>query len=464
MPTTTSLPVQDLKLDLKNFRTVPQGTEGNAIAALVSIKPDWFWALMESLLADGYHPTENILVLAGGKSGTDYEVKEGNRRIAALKLIHGYARPNTFTIPSHIQDQIAKLTDAWKNANRIVPCAVYQQNEAAAVDRIVNLTHGKGEKAGRDPWGALPRARHNRDVNGASEPGLDLLESYLKRGQNITPAQKQRWAGEYNLSIADEAIKRLAPRIGLGSARDLADKYPKTKYRDALEQILHNIGSGLLGFEEVRSADFAVALGIPATAAQTGTTATQSGGGQSATSASGAQSSTATGTSAKSGSMKRRAVGINDPRAVSRTLRKFQPLGNNREKVVTLLDEAKTLNVFKHPHAFCFLLRSMFELSAKAYCTDHLKSGGPKMTKATGEEKHLADALRDITKHLTKNNTDKVMVKALHGAMTDLGRPNGLLSVTSMNQLIHHPQFVIDGNSVSTVFANVFPLLEAMNS
>jgi len=36
--------------------------------------------------------------------------------------------------------------------------------------------------------------------------------------------------------------------------------------------------------------------------------------------------------------------------------------------------------------------------------------------------------------------------------------------VTSMNQLIHHQKFVVDGRSVSTVFANIFPLLEAMNS
>jgi hypothetical protein len=74
------------------------------------------------------------------------------------------------------------------------------------------------------------------------------------------------------------------------------------------------------------------------------------------------------------------------------------------------------------------------------------------------------DVLRDITRHLTNNNKDKVMVKALHGAMTALGTPTSLLSVTSMNQLIHNPKFSVDGASVSTVFANVFPLLEAMNS
>ena len=140
------------------------------------------------------------------------------------------------------------------------------------------------------------------------------------------------------------------------------------------------------------------------------------------------------------------------------------PVGNNREKVVKLLNEAKTLSAGRYPLAFCFLLRSMFEISAKAFCKDYAKSGGPSMSKAGGEDRQLVDVLRDITKYLTKNNKDKVMVRALHGALTDLANPAGLLSVTSMNQLIHHPKFVIDGRSVSTVFANIFPLLEAMNS
>jgi hypothetical protein len=458
MPTPTSLSVQELKLDLKNFRTVPQSTEANAISALISINPDWFWALTESLLADGYHLTENILVLAGGKKGTDMEVREGNRRIAALKLIHGYARRTALIVPAHIEAAIANLSDDWKNANRLVPCALYQQNEAAAVDRIVQLTHGKGEKAGRDPWSAVPRARHNRDRNGGSEPGLDLLEKYLKHGQNITPSQKQRWAGEYNLSVLDEATKRLAPRIGLSSSRELADSYPKLKHRAALEKVLHDIGSEMVGFEQVRSADFAVTDGIPAPANQA-RAITKSTGGQRGTS-----TGTQSGTPASQGAAKRKAVSIDDPRAVSRALRKFAPVGNNREKVVKLLDEAQSLNVDKYPLAFCFLLRSMFEISAKAFCQDHAKSGGPSSTKPNGEDRKLADVLRDITKHLTKNNTDKVMVKALHGAMTDLGNPNGILSVTSMNQLVHHPKFVIDGRSVSTAFANIFPLLEAMNS
>ena len=70
MPTTNLLSVKQLKLDLNNFRTVPQKNEISAVHAMISINPDWFWALMESLLADGYHPTENIIVLKSGKGGS----------------------------------------------------------------------------------------------------------------------------------------------------------------------------------------------------------------------------------------------------------------------------------------------------------------------------------------------------------------------------------------------------------
>ena len=84
MATTKTLPVKELRLDLRNFRTVPQTSEIKALHTMISINPERFWALMESLLDTGYLPTENIIVLKD-KKGV-YHVKEGNRRIGALKL------------------------------------------------------------------------------------------------------------------------------------------------------------------------------------------------------------------------------------------------------------------------------------------------------------------------------------------------------------------------------------------
>jgi len=105
----------------------------------------------------------------------------------------------------------------------------------------------------------------------------------------------------------------------------------------------------------------------------------------------------------------------------------------------------------------------MFELSAKCYCDDNKATGGPSAQKADGSDRNLVDVLRDITQHITKNGTDKALVKELHGAMAELAKSEGFLSVTSMNQLVHNKKFTVDETHISTLFNNIFPLLEAMN-
>ncbi len=458
MPKMEAVPVKTLALDLANFRTVRQTDELAAVEAMISTSPDRFWALTDSLLRDGYLPTENIIVLRAGTNGLT--VKEGNRRIAALKLIHGLLPANKLSVPDEIAQRIGEVTSAWRRANKTAPCTIYDAADAAIVDRIVTLAHGKGEKASRDQWNAVARARHNREENGASEPALDLLEKYLQHGKNLTPTQAARWAGNYPLSVLAEAMKRLAPRIGLKSSPALADHYPNIKYRDALEAILHDIGLVRLGFDNIRSKELDFAVGIPAATKPSSSTASGSTG-----SGSSGPANTAGGTSGGAGSKpsappKPKAVSITDPKGVRKILREFEPRGKNREKVVTLKDEAKRLDIVKTPIAFCFLLRSMFEISAKAYCKDHALS----IKKISGQEKSLADLLRDITKHLTGNNADKEMTKALHGAIAELASTDSFLSVTSMNQLVHNPKFSVTPSHVATLFGNVFPLLEAMNN
>lgn len=454
MPETKSLAVKNLALDLRNYRTIPQLSEESALAAMVSTSPDRFWALTESLLRDGYLPTESIIVLHSGRGSRSLTVKEGNRRIAALKLIHRLFPSNVVDVPDNIAAQIKELPKEWRKNNATVPCTIYPASDAATVDRIVTLAHGKGEKAGRDQWNAIARARHNRDVNLLSEPALDLLEKYLQQGLNITAQQKARWAGNYPLTVLAEAMKRLAPRIGAVSAPVLARDYPVVKHRDSLEAILRDIGQDRLGFESIRlkEVDFASAYGVPAATskpASKGAGSSPSGG--------------TAGTTAASGKAKSRvhpkALAITDPKTVRALLKDFEPKGKKREKVVTLRNEATKLDVVKTPLAFCFVLRSMFEISAKVFCAEH----GLSVTKAGGQDKQLVDVLRTVTTHLTKGQADKEMVKALHGAMTELAKSNGLLSVTSMNQLVHNPRFSIVPGDIAILFGNVFPLLEQMN-
>ena len=456
MPRAANLPIKQLQLDLRNFRTVPQANEEDAVDAMVSIRPGWFWPLMESLLDSEYLPIENILVLEGVDSDgkPTFTVKEGNRRVAALKIAHGLLNRSHLEVPANIESKLAVVSSGWRAATEEVPCIIYPASESDTVDRIVTLAHGKGQKAGRDNWTAVARARHSRDKSGANEPALDLLEAYLAGGKNREPQQAQQWAGEYPLTVLAEAMKRLAGRLGVDSARDLANRYPSIPHRNAVEAIAKDIGLKLLTFTEIRKPDkdFAVRYGIPPL----------SGGPKKKPGKKGGTGKTGTKTGAKKKGGKAPAASVRDPKAVKDTVRNFTPRGPDREKVVLLRDEMRSLVLKNNPLAFCFLLRSMFEISAKAYCGQHGPTGGLS-AKKKGRDRPLVDILQDITKHLTKNKSDKERTKQLHGAMTELARPEGLLSVTSMNQLVHNPKFSVTTGDVCQLFGNIFPLLEAMN-
>ena len=449
MPTVKYLAVERLELDLKNYRTTAQPNETKALHALVAIHQDRFWALTESLLDDGYHANENIIVLRRGKMSI--VTKEGNRRIAALKLILGLLKMPKDEIPSHIAAKIKTVSAQWKKDNSFVPCSIYAASEAETVERFVRLIHGKGEQAGRTPWEAVARARQNRDM-GNPEPGLDLLEKYLVKGTNLTADQAEEWAGAYHLTVLDEALPKIAARIGLASAQDVAKEYPDVQHRTALEQMLRDIGLGQLKFSDIRKKgeDFASSTySFPKPPPPVAPNPPPS------------SSPTPPPPPAPPKRLKKPAYALNDPRSVMRAVRAFKPRGNNREKVITLLDEARQLNLDRHAHSFCFLLRSMFEISGKAYCQDHA-ADGLSATNSSGD-RNLIDVLRDITNHLTKNKTDRPAMKRLHGPLTQLANPDGILSVTSLNQLIHNARFSVDGSHISTMFWNVFPLLEAMN-
>ncbi len=457
MGKTKQIKVADLHIDLTNYRTVHQPDEEHATNALISIHPSYFWALMESLLDDGYNPTENIVVLqVNGKP----VVKEGNRRTACLKLIHGITK--NVEVPTHIEDRIKKLSSHWKAENETIPCVVYAAKDAGFVDKLVARTHAKGEEAGRDPWNSVARARYARDHLKKSEPGLELLEAYLVKGKNLNPQQAERWSGDYPLTVLNEALQKLAPILKVKGAADLAASYP-TKNKKCFDGVLFDIGTATLGFKEIRESSqswvTAYGLAVPSPAGNPG-----GSGGSGGTGSAGGTGPTGGGSSGakgKGGSTK--AHPSNDPRSVRKKLSSFKVKGTGRDKIATLLNEIRTLKLETHPHAFCFLLRSLFELSAKAYCADHKKSGGPDSKKKDGLEKSLADLLRDIVNHLTNNGADKAKVKVLHGPMTELAKKDGLLSVTSMNQLVHHPSFSVSPPDICILFGNVFPLLEEMN-
>jgi len=468
MSKSKSLAVSDLSIDLQNYRHTPQKDEVGATNSLIAIKPEWFWALLDSLVEEGYQPTENIIVL---QSDDVLEVREGNRRTACLKIIHGLLPE--IDLPDDIVEKIKNLSADWKKENANVPCIVYDQSESPIVDRLVARIHGKSEKSGRDEWNSVARARLHRTTGQAGcEPGLDLLEKFLARAKNLTANQRERWSGDYSLTVLDEALKKAVPLLGDTSARELSSKYPASN-KQILENICLEVGTKDLTFPVLRAVSPPwhehFGLELPSSTSPEDKTKSESSSGNPSSPANNESLEDNDSKSASSSAPvntrgRNIALPIDDPKTVRRKIRNFKPRGEGREKIAAIRTEMMNLWVNHHPLAFCFLLRSAFEISAKAYCADHKASGGPSPQKSGGMDKNLAVLLGEIHKHMSKQGKDRAVAKKLHGAMTELGKPNGILSVTSLNQLIHSQSFSLSAKDICITFSNLFPFLEELNN
>ena len=96
-------------LDQTNPRFDPVEDESEAIAALCSTEQ--LIAIAESIAAEGLNPLELTAVTEirskDGASTGNYVVREGNRRVAALKLLKDPAKA-----PSKYQSSFSKLSSA----------------------------------------------------------------------------------------------------------------------------------------------------------------------------------------------------------------------------------------------------------------------------------------------------------------------------------------------------------------
>lgn len=104
--------------------------------------------IMQSISVQGFFSGEPLLVTKTGRDDGSYYVVEGNRRLAALKLLNGELEvPKKLTSISSIKDE-AKLSP------REVPCIIFPARED--ILRYLGFRHITGIKA----WGPLAKARY----------------------------------------------------------------------------------------------------------------------------------------------------------------------------------------------------------------------------------------------------------------------------------------------------------------
>lgn len=106
--------------------------------------------LMLSIGQQGYFPGEPLLAV---KNGNKYIVVEGNRRLAAVKLLNGDLLP-----PKRKSKGVAEIIDDTTHKPNKLPCIVYENRED--VLRYIGYRHITGVKE----WDSLSKAKYLKEL------------------------------------------------------------------------------------------------------------------------------------------------------------------------------------------------------------------------------------------------------------------------------------------------------------
>lgn len=481
-----SISVKSLKLDLNNFRALPQASEIDEVRILYYSAPEWFEGLLFSIAKDGYSSLESIGVL---EQNGKYIVLEGNRRVSIFKILLGIYSYEQLSLKmsKRAQDAIESITAQWKQENSKIPCIIFREYEESLLREIVRRTHGIDNKAARKTWESISKARESRDLQGNAEPELDLIEAILRRSARHSAEQEKSWLSNIKFSLFQEIAREISKRIKI-PVEDLRDRYVAKDLRphtiDVLEKLVVEIGMKRLKFNDIRreQGHFYTTLNLeeentalgyqyiqsPAVATITGSTehtappisdtATEVHTKPDSTEAPVSTSTSTTyaiptktkatkkDTSPMPGSVRHCGILISNLNVSN--------FPDSKDKLKILQKEMKLVNTDETPNALASLFRNILDLTFSEYCAKRNLnlSKNTLLDKIVAAHTHILNVAQD-RKSLERDLTQPF------AALTD---QHSCISTAALNVIVHRKASVASPGDLRLGIHRVMPLLKAI--
>ena len=177
MAKNVKLKLANLFLDLGNPRYEEQANQAEALNTIATAQGDKLLALLRDIIEHGLNPSEMLIVAPmeeeRGRGKNSYVVLEGNRRVAAMKLLRN---PNILR-DDKLKARYAKLHDKHKNDPKVpkqIECVVLKPEVARLW--IERKHEGELGGVGVVPWDSVQKTRFQNKNSGKDSKVLQLID------------------------------------------------------------------------------------------------------------------------------------------------------------------------------------------------------------------------------------------------------------------------------------------------
>lgn len=235
---------------------VEQQGQRDAIRTLAVDQGEKLLNLAEDIVEHGLDPSSLAIVIPEPGSSKRYIVVEGNRRVAALRILENpELASDLWTRPE--QERLKRLSGAFRG-QRIthVPCIVLADRDAA--NHWILLRH-RGEQQGRGivAWGGLEAARYEqRRGGGRARAALQVIDLVRERG-SLDQATIER-LDDVPITTVQRLLNDPDVRVTLGidlQHGELTTRLPEEEVLKGLTRIVKDAAHGRLKVSRVDTKD-----------------------------------------------------------------------------------------------------------------------------------------------------------------------------------------------------------------
>jgi len=411
----------NLLLNIENPRFEKAENQREALEIMITELGNKLLTLSADIVAHGLNPSELVIVAQEGNK-KNFKVLEGNRRVAALKLL---STPEMFKDKhKSFTNKLIKISKAWnKNNIKELQCVVFRNIDKAY--RWIELKH-TGENKGRGivPWDAQQTARFNSMMEKKESVGLQVID-FLKSccGQEIEKILKKVSITNLERLITDKDVQSvLGMQINNGI---LETSLLRDEVKKGLLKIVYDIASKKVKVKDIYTKDdrkeyietFKPGVDIPNSKKQADNVWQLSALDQK-----------------QSISLKKTKRKIPLPTDRHTLIPRNCIIQIKETKINKIYSELKNINVDGFTNAVSVLFRVYLELSIDAF-NDKYKL--PKKLK--GKPISLRERMKKVAEHMEKNGMANK--NELKGVRVITQSKDSLYSVDTFNDYVHNRHF-----------------------
>lgn len=427
-----------LDFDLENPRFEPVENQIDALQAVVSSSPAKLVKLAEHIVENGINPAERLIVVAA--PGNRFVVVEGNRRLAALKLLAKPALLHTIEVPNNTGNAIRRLADGFDRATiETLDAVVFTEKTEAAT--WIDLKHtGENEGAGTVGWNGIQTARHRK-----SDPAVKLLDYARTQGliTRETLSSKPFPITSLRRLLGDPFVREaLGLELSKGVVR--ATLHP-TELNKGLKRVINDLAAAKITVTKIKTKEDRARYieSLPKSHSAHGKKKLME-----------AWNISDKAQAEHSDKKRPTRIAIRPEKARDYLIPVSCRLQIPEDRLNKIFWELRrTLKLSTTPNAVATLFRTFLELSVDYY----LDANKLPTTNGKGFDLSLEEKAQSVISHLEANN--KLPRKAATLAKTHLNQKQSVSNMATFHAFIHNRKATPDPATLLAMWANVEPIL-----